>query len=109
MSAMSPDVRSDASFLKGLPNGSRLSCGALMKKSSFNTLRAPAASGACQAAPSRLWRLIARAPKTRVPIIPPMRKGTAYQGHPRSHVMAPKPPTKHTKYRYDPPRSIWSS
>jgi len=30
----------------GLPNGSRLSCGAL-KKDSFHNLRAPAASSAC--------------------------------------------------------------
>jgi len=30
-----------------LPNGSRLSCGALKKKVSFNILRAPPASSAC--------------------------------------------------------------
>src|SRR5258705_10718084 len=30
-----------------LPNGSRLSCGALKKESSFNILRAPPASSAC--------------------------------------------------------------
>ena len=30
-----------------LPNGPRLSCGALKKKVSFNILRAPAASSAC--------------------------------------------------------------
>ncbi len=29
------------------PNGSRLSCGALVKESSFNILRAPPASSAC--------------------------------------------------------------
>jgi hypothetical protein len=29
------------------PNGSRLSCGALKKKASFNILRAPPASSAC--------------------------------------------------------------
>jgi len=29
------------------PNGSRLSCGALKKESSFNILRAPPASSAC--------------------------------------------------------------
>jgi hypothetical protein len=29
------------------PNGPRLSCGALVKESSFNILRAPSASSAC--------------------------------------------------------------
>jgi len=37
--------------LDGLPNGSRLSCGA-PKKDSFHNLRAPPASSACQAVPS---------------------------------------------------------
>src|SRR6266487_419650 len=32
---------------RALPNGSRLSCGALKKESSFNILRAPTASSAC--------------------------------------------------------------
>jgi len=32
---------------RGVPNGSRLSCGALKKKGSFNILRAPPASSAC--------------------------------------------------------------
>ena len=31
----------------GPPNGSRLSCGALVKKQSYNILRAPPASSAC--------------------------------------------------------------
>ncbi len=36
-----------STMVEKLPNGSRLSCGALVKESSFNILRAPAASSAC--------------------------------------------------------------
>ncbi len=40
------------------PNGSRLSCGALKKKVSFNILRAPPASSACWAA-TAVWPVAA--------------------------------------------------
>ena len=44
--AQEHDGRLRDSHQEGLPNGSRLSCGAL-KKDSFHNLRAPSASSAC--------------------------------------------------------------
>jgi len=44
--AQEHDGRLRDSHQEGLPNGSRLSCGAL-KKDSFHNLRAPPASSAC--------------------------------------------------------------